>query len=1054
MAGPGLPPTYDLPGHRHMATIMARAPTALWDDGWYAGHPTYAYPPLAHALAAPLVRARGEDGLRLVVVAVVLATGPALYAAGRHYGGLDPTRAAAAAFATLLAPALWRALWFGQYPTLLAFVVFWATLAGCGALLRRPHHDLRLAVLVALGVGLLGSIHLLPLLAVPIALLPPALLLPWRRVLARLALPMAAGLLLALLPSLPLLLDLPRFTKTPVPHVTRSADLVRPAGWLTWVGAPAGLSMVLALPSVVLARMGWAGKAVGAAAGAAGVVALREVVPPLWLGLAAGWLLLLSLALRRSTLRTPAWAFALAALVGLWVSLGPAGGIGRLLPWAQVLVYDRFLLLTVPMGYVAVAHALGPVAPTIPRLVGAAVVAGVLLLGCSFGHTQALYRRLVAGALEEGAGGGGAAPRARGANVHLDGTSARLIPAALLARLQRERGWGRVLPLGTPPVVFTLPDVAGWPLIDGAYNDARQLAVLRRSGVEALAYEKFADPTLRLTRFFLRHARTYGIRWVVTQDRVYDPAVPRDRFELVLETGRGPFRSWRLYRAVHPPVAAWTGTPRRMVRTLAQAPLWSAVWHPGGGAREVEVRREAGVAAVTLAGTTAHGWTFVEVRPPTGACSHVAFTAWSPTAAGLAVRVRRDGTWLQVHPDEPLPLRPGRFRYALDCSRVDRLILGVAGSGLHQAYFSSPRFERETEAIQAVPFHREHAECFQVTLPSARATVTVSVAAVPRWRAADPAVRVGEDALGLLTLRGPAGRHRICLAFPWWARAVRVGAAPAYLLASGLLLLSAVGRPGGRRSRLTPRLRGPVTTLREIWRRHHLPARQAWDARAREAADWFTAWATGPEEAARTAEADLVDVLEGIDPDRLRTWRVLEIGCGTGRLLRPLAARAREVWGVDVSEVMVTLAAERLPDLPNVRVMANDGRTLAGIPDRSVDLVCSHLVFQHVPERAVVAGYLREAVRVLRPGGLVRFQVNGLGESRLWRALKSVIGEGNWFGVLFTRQELAALARAAGLDEVTCRYGSPRPGMRRLQSLWLWARAPVQARASIPAGPP
>ena len=53
-------------------------------------------------------------------------------------------------------------------------------------------------------------------------------------------------------------------------------------------------------------------------------------------------------------------------------------------------------------------------------------------------------------------------------------------------------------------------------------------------------------------------------------------------------------------------------------------------------------------------------------------------------------------------------------------------------------------------------------------------------------------------------------------------------------------------------------------------------------------------------------------ILKGIDlvPDAV----VLEIGCGFGRLLRPISVRAREAHGVDISSEMVQRATEALHD--------------------------------------------------------------------------------------------------------------------------------------------
>ena len=43
----------------------------------------------------------------------------------------------------------------------------------------------------------------------------------------------------------------------------------------------------------------------------------------------------------------------------------------------------------------------------------------------------------------------------------------------------------------------------------------------------------------------------------------------------------------------------------------------------------------------------------------------------------------------------------------------------------------------------------------------------------------------------------------------------------------------------------------------------------------------------------------------------------LEIGCGPGRLMRPLSRHFAEIHGVDVSDEMIRLAQERLRDTPN-----------------------------------------------------------------------------------------------------------------------------------------
>ncbi|MCP4038219.1 MAG: class I SAM-dependent methyltransferase [bacterium] len=101
---------------------------------------------------------------------------------------------------------------------------------------------------------------------------------------------------------------------------------------------------------------------------------------------------------------------------------------------------------------------------------------------------------------------------------------------------------------------------------------------------------------------------------------------------------------------------------------------------------------------------------------------------------------------------------------------------------------------------------------------------------------------------------------------------------------------------------------------------------------------------------------------------------VLEIGCGVGRFSRPLAQHFKGVLGYDISAEMVEQARTRCGDLANVELRVNDGTALAGQPDASVEYCLCAGVFQHVTHVDVILGYIREALRVLVPGGLFLFQ--------------------------------------------------------------------------------
>jgi ubiquinone/menaquinone biosynthesis C-methylase UbiE len=95
--------------------------------------------------------------------------------------------------------------------------------------------------------------------------------------------------------------------------------------------------------------------------------------------------------------------------------------------------------------------------------------------------------------------------------------------------------------------------------------------------------------------------------------------------------------------------------------------------------------------------------------------------------------------------------------------------------------------------------------------------------------------------------------------------------------------------------------------------------------------------------------------------------RVLEIGCGSGRITRVIAGLrgVAEVVGIDPSYVLVKEARRFCGDLPNVHFEEGDARALRHDPG-SFDLVISHTTLSHVPEAERA---LAEAFRLLGPGG-------------------------------------------------------------------------------------
>jgi len=208
--------------------------------------------------------------------------------------------------------------------------------------------------------------------------------------------------------------------------------------------------------------------------------------------------------------------------------------------------------------------------------------------------------------------------------------------------------------------------------------------------------------------------------------------------------------------------------------------------------------------------------------------------------------------------------------------------------------------------------------------------------------------------------------------------------------------------------------------------------RDDWDARARENArhyvqtaetDWTdeSFFASGEQTVREEILTDMINICQGMDPKQMR---VLEIGCGAGRVTRALARLFGEVHGVDVSGEMVERARQAVQAEGNAFIYQNNGMDLSVVPPQPFHFAFSSIVFQHIPSREVIENYVREVSRLLGPGRLFKFQVQG-------DASLQTKPDDTWLGVPFTDEQAVAMAERCHF-EPRHRHGAGE------QYFWLW----------------
>ena len=158
----------------------------------------------------------------------------------------------------------------------------------------------------------------------------------------------------------------------------------------------------------------------------------------------------------------------------------------------------------------------------------------------------------------------------------------------------------------------------------------------------------------------------------------------------------------------------------------------------------------------------------------------------------------------------------------------------------------------------------------------------------------------------------------------------------------------------------------------------------AWEQFAQEDPLWYIDMAHNgdPERFWRKGRESAEHLLDRAEPYLAGEETVIDIGCGVGRLLLPMASHFRHLVGVDIAPTML----ERLQANASERGVTVDTYLPDGLWDEhDADLLYSKIVFRHIDERSVIQDYIRRISAALKPSGVAVLDFDTRPETVLYR---------------------------------------------------------------------
>lgn len=530
----GLPVTYDLATHYHMSYRMARG---LWDPTWSAGVTTIDYPPgallpaIEFTSALNLVFSDPYLGFKIFYFFVFIASIGAVWLLSKTFDP-SPSRAATCLLLVVTSPALARALFAGWLTVMTAFLFM--TLGYSFFHRFRLRRRLRTGFAAGLLFALASAAHPYGIL-VSLVLIIPALI--WDALIVNFKRLRQLGPSLPLRPYFSVLAGLsfagpaliPFFlfvratgSEAPIPHFSRNGSLLDVVNFN--ILQPLGpLLIVIMFTGSVLFVTRW-----------------RRFV---FQGNLSGFI-----------------PYAVYCAILLWIAAAPQGGLDSVIPFANWLVYDVFVMFVLPFAIIYASGFLKnairsnhPVARrfSIPAIILVAIIAipiGFLPVfpppfGLSVGSTYKLPTGL----------------------------------SNYLSDQIAQGQWGRVLALGLSTNIYDLPEISNIPLLDNNYPTGRLQDFLRSSGIDDFNTAKNYMNGTQVVQYVIANYDLFGIKWILVADPYYDQFIPQGIFHLTTfnYSYNNPPLDARLYQA-SPLITPFDGAVNATYRNITYHPLQSS----------------------------------------------------------------------------------------------------------------------------------------------------------------------------------------------------------------------------------------------------------------------------------------------------------------------------------------------------------------------------------------------------------------------------------------------------------------------------------------------